>query len=195
MAAFRTRPRQVRGHRQAAVVSAPRPRLRRSSTVHPDVNVSFETMKSAARVSPMGRYRQLTPTKSSQRRGGEGCARGLCPLYLVQPTSTLPATSRSYDRLVPVSVSSRPVAQRPQPPRCCHSPRQVERRLLTEMRVRPSISQLRRPGIAVVDSFALRANDARLTNWPAYRSVAARCSSVGQVANAVTPYARCDGPL
>ena len=66
---------------------------------------------------------------------------------------------------------------------------------MTELRVRPSISQLRRPGIAVVDSFALRANDVRLTNWPAYRSVAARCSSVGQVANAVTPYARCDGPL
>ena len=93
------------------------------------------------------------------------------------------------------SAHSKRAPERPHSLRCCHSPRQVERRLLTEMRVRPSISQLRRPGIAVVDSFALRAKDARLTNWPAYRSVAARCSSVGQVANAVTPYARCDGPL
>ena len=77
-------------------------------------HVRFKAPNLAGQTTVTGRYCQLTPTRSSQRRGGEGCARGLRPLYLVQPTFTLPAASRSYDRLVPVNVSSRPVAQRPQ---------------------------------------------------------------------------------
>ena len=63
----------------------------------------------------MGRYRQLTLTRSSQRCGGEGSPRGLRPLYLAQPTFTLPAAFGSSDGLVPVSVSSRPVTEGPQP--------------------------------------------------------------------------------
>ena len=46
-------------------------------------NVSFAATKFTTGMSQMGRYRQLTPTRSSQRRGGEGRARGLRPLYLV----------------------------------------------------------------------------------------------------------------
>ena len=44
--------------------------------------------------------------------GGAGSPRGLRPMYRAELTFKLPAASRSSDRLVPVSVSSRPVVQR-----------------------------------------------------------------------------------
>ena len=62
-----------------------------------------------------GRYRQFERKRSSHRRGGEGSPHGLRPLYLVQPTFTPPAATKSYDRLVLVNVISRPGAQRRQP--------------------------------------------------------------------------------
>jgi len=49
-----------------------------------------------------------------------------------------------------LTVSTSAVGEWLQPLRCCHPPRQVERRLMTEIRVCPRISQLLRSGIAVV---------------------------------------------
>ena len=78
-------------------------------------SVGFTAPDLATPRTVSGRYRQLTRKRSSQQRGGEDRARGLRPLYLVQPTFTLSAATKSHDRIVPISVTSRPGAQWPQP--------------------------------------------------------------------------------
>jgi hypothetical protein len=66
-------------------------------------------------MSLMGRCCKFNPKRSSQRRGAYGLAQGLRPLYLVQLTFMPPVVATPIDRLLPVSVSSPPGGQRPQP--------------------------------------------------------------------------------